>query len=102
MIENERRAGMPFSVLQDELTALDAKGLRRHRRTLDSAQSAHVTVDGKQYLAFCSNDYLGLANHPELVAAARNGATQYGVGSGASHLVLGHARAHEALHRDSP
>jgi 8-amino-7-oxononanoate synthase len=88
---------VPFSVLQDELSALDAQGLRRRRRTLDSAQSAHVTVDGRPYVAFCSNDYLGLANHPELIAAAQAGAAQFGVGAGASHLVLGHARAHEAL-----
>jgi 8-amino-7-oxononanoate synthase len=88
---------VPFFVLQDELSALDAQGLRRRRRTLDSAQSAHVTVDGRPYVAFCSNDYLGLANHPELIAAAQAGAAQFGVGAGASHLVLGHARAHEAL-----
>jgi 8-amino-7-oxononanoate synthase len=79
------------------LADLDAKGLRRHRRTLDTAQTAHVTVDGKKYVAFCSNDYLGLANHPALIAAAQAGAARYGVGAGASHLVLGHARAHEAL-----
>ncbi len=97
MIADEGLAKMPFSVLQDELTALDAKGLRRHRRTLDSAQSAHVTVDGKKYLAFCSNDYLGLANHPAVISAAQIGAAHCGVGSGASHLVLGHARAHEQL-----
>ncbi len=88
---------MPFSALHDALTALDEKGLRRQRRTLDAAQSAHVTVDGKKYLAFCSNDYLGLANHPALIAAAKEGANTYGVGAGASHLVLGHSRAHEAL-----
>ena len=88
---------MPLSGLQDELTALDEKGLRRHRRTRDTPQSAHVTVDGKNYVAFCSNDYLGLANHPDLIAAARDGATTYGVGAGASHLVLGHTRAHEQL-----
>ena len=87
----------PFSTLLDDLTLLEVKGLCRHRRILDSPQSAHVTVDGKQYLAFCSNDYLGLANHPALIAAAQAGATQYGVGAGASHLVLGHARAHEQL-----
>ena len=86
-----------FSTLLADLTALDANGLRRSRRTLDSPQSAHVTVDGKQYLAFCSNDYLGLANHPELIAAAQAGAAAYGVGAGASHLVLGHTRAHEQL-----
>ncbi len=83
--------------LSAQLTTLDVKGLRRTRRTLDSAQSVHVIVDGKQYLAFCSNDYLGLANHPELIAAAQAGAARFGVGAGASHLVLGHARAHEQL-----
>src|SRR6186713_2405455 len=97
MSANEGRNIMPFSVLQDDLTALDEQGLRRYRRTLDSAQSAHVIVDGNKYIAFCSNDYLGLANHPALIAAAQAGAAQYGVGAGASHLVLGHARAHEDL-----
>src|SRR5262245_56535728 len=97
MSAHEGRTGMPFSILQDDLAALDGKGLRRRRRTLDSAQSAHVIVDGKPYLAFCSNDYLGLANHPALIAAARDGVNVYGVGAGASHLVLGHARPHENL-----
>jgi 8-amino-7-oxononanoate synthase len=97
MSEDERRNIMPFSALLDDLTALDEEGLRRHRRTLGSSQGAHVTIDGRPYVAFCSNDYLGLANHPALVAAAQAGAAAYGVGAGASHLVLGHARAHEEL-----
>ena len=97
MSEDEGRNTMPFSALLDDLTALDTKGLRRSRRTLDSPQSAHLTVDGKHYVAFCSNDYLGLANHPALIAAAQAGAADYGVGAGASHLLLGHARAHEQL-----
>jgi len=97
VIADEGRARMPFSVLQDDLNALDEKGLRRRRRTLDSAQSAHVVVEGKQCVAFCSNDYLGLANHPALIAAAQAGANAYGVGAGASHLLLGHARAHAQL-----
>lgn len=97
MNANDAQHGMPFAALRDELAALDAKGLRRHRRILETAQSAQVTVDGKRYLAFCSNDYLGLANHPDLIAAAREGAAHYGVGAGASHLVLGHARPHEQL-----
>ena len=88
---------MTYSALVDDLAALDEKNLRRTRRTLDTPQSAHVTVDGKNYVAFCSNDYLGLASHPELIAAAQSGATQFGVGAGASHLVLGHTRAHENL-----
>ena len=97
MIGKVEHAGTPFSSLQDRLNAIDAKGLRRRRRTLDSAQTTHVVADGKKYLAFCSNDYLGLANHPALIAAAQAGAGQFGVGAGASHLVLGHARAHENL-----
>lgn len=76
---------------------LDARGLKRHRRVLESAQGAHVVVEGREVVAFCSNDYLGLAGDPRLVAAAREGAARYGVGAGASHLILGHATAHHAL-----
>lgn len=83
--------------LAAELAALDGAGLRRFRRVLESAQGPHVTVDGRRYAAFCSNDYLGLAGDPRLIAAAQAGAARYGVGSGASHLVLGHSSAHEAL-----
>ena len=83
--------------LTGELAELDARGLRRFRRTLETAQGPRVTVDGREYVAFCSNDYLGLAADPRLVAAAQEGAARYGVGSGASHLVVGHSGAHEAL-----
>jgi 8-amino-7-oxononanoate synthase len=83
--------------LRAELAELEAQGLRRTRRVLETPQSARVTVDGRGYVAFCSNDYLGLASHPELIEAAREGAARYGVGAGASHLVLGHTRAHHAL-----
>ena len=76
---------------------LDARGLKRHRRILESPQGAHVVVDGREVLAFGSNDYLGLAGDPRLAAAAREGAARYGVGAGASHLILGHAAAHHAL-----
>ena len=51
-------------------------------------------------LAFCSNDYLGLANHPEVIAALQRGAAEYGVGSGAAHLVNGHSSAHHALEQE--
>lgn len=83
--------------LAGELKELDAGGLRRFRRTLETAQGPRVTVDGREYVAFCSNDYLGLAADPRLIAAAQDGAARYGVGSGASHLVVGHSSAHEAL-----
>jgi 8-amino-7-oxononanoate synthase len=79
------------------LTQKQADGLYRRRRTLSSAQGARVVVDGRELLNFCSNDYLGLANHPDVVTAFQQAATRYGVGSGASHLVCGHSAEHEAL-----
>jgi 8-amino-7-oxononanoate synthase len=85
------------TMLAAELVSLEEAGLRRHRRVLESPQRAHVRVDGRDYIAFCSNDYLGLAAHPELAAAACEGAQRYGVGAGASHLILGHTSAHHAL-----
>lgn len=88
---------MPFTELQNELNERAALGLLRQRRTLQSPQSPHIMVDGKSYLSFCSNDYLGLANHPQLIAALQQGAAQYGVGAGAAHLVSGHTQAHHQL-----
>ena len=66
---------------------------------MQTAQRARVTVDGRDYIAFCSNDYLGLAAHPKIVHAACEGAKAYGVGTGASHLILGHTEPHHALER---
>ncbi len=83
--------------LAAELAARDAQGLRRVRRQLASPQQAHVTVDGRDYTAFCSNDYLGLAADPRLAQAAKAGIDRYGVGAGASHLILGHGVAHHEL-----
>ena len=90
---------MPASTAQlaHELAQLDEQGLRRRRRVLATPQRGHVVVDGREYVAFCSNDYLGLAAHPDLIRAAQEGAAQFGVGAGASHLILGHSVAHEAL-----
>ncbi len=88
---------MPFAELQHDLETRAAQGLLRQRRVLESAQGVRVTVDGKPYLSFCSNDYLGLASHPQLISALQQGAQQYGVGAGASHLVSGHSRAHHEL-----
>lgn len=88
---------MPFTKLQNELDDRAAQGLLRRRRMLESAQGVRITVDGQNYLSFCSNDYLGLANHPHLVAALQQGARQFGTGAGASHLVSGHFSAHQAL-----
>ncbi len=83
--------------IQRELAALDDKSLRRRRRHAESPSAPRVMVDGKAMLAFCSNDYLGLAAHPKVVAALQQGADLYGVGSGASHLISGHSRAHAIL-----
>lgn len=88
---------MLYSALAAELAALDARGLKRARRVLATPQGTRVTVDGREFVAFCSNDYLGLASHPALVEAAREGAARFGVGAGASHLILGHSAAHHAL-----
>ena len=90
-------AKMPFSELKTELENRAAQGLLRRRRTLSTSQGVRITVDGKPYLSFCSNDYLGLATHPKLIAALQQGAQQFGVGSGASHLVSGHFDAHHTL-----
>lgn len=74
------------------------KQQRYRQRTVSiSPQGASVTIDGAAYLGFASNDYLGLANHPDVVAAFQQAATEYGVGSGASHLVHGHTHHHHAL-----
>ena len=64
---------------------------------LDSPQGPEVVVDGQQLLAFCNNDYLGLANHPQVIEAWQTGAARWGVGGGASHLVIGHSTPHHAL-----
>jgi 8-amino-7-oxononanoate synthase len=89
--------------MRNELTAslaiLREHGLRRERKTLVSPQGSHVEVDGKRYLAFCSNDYLGLANDPRIVDAVCEAARTFGVGAGASHLISGHALPHEQLER---
>jgi 8-amino-7-oxononanoate synthase len=91
---------MPFSALQSALNERAALGLLRQRRMLQSPQAPHIIVEGKSYLSFCSNDYLGLANHPRLIAALQQGAQQYGVGAGAAHLVSGHGATHHQLEHE--
>ncbi len=81
----------------DELREGD---LYRRRRLLSTAQGPEVECDGRSVVNFCSNDYLGLANHPEVLRAFTRGAERYGVGAGASHLVCGHNAAHHALEEE--
>jgi 8-amino-7-oxononanoate synthase len=86
-----------FSNLKQGLADIDRDGLRRRRRIADSACGAHMTVDGREIIGFASNDYLGLAAHERLRAALVEGAQRYGAGSGGSHLLGGHSRAHAQL-----
>ena len=88
---------MKLEDLRMALAEAEAAGMRRTRRIVESAQSARLTVEGREYLAFCSNDYLGLANHPRLVDAAKQALDEYGVGAGASHLISGHTSLHSQL-----
>jgi 8-amino-7-oxononanoate synthase len=83
--------------LATRLAERRAANLYRQRPLLESPQGPLVQVDGRELLAFCSNDYLGLANHPEVIAAMRAGAEKWGVGGGASHLVIGHSTPHHQL-----
>jgi 8-amino-7-oxononanoate synthase len=86
--------------LEAALAERRAAHLYRTRRVVDGPQGARLMLDGRAVDNFCSNDYLGLANHPDVVAAFKRGAEGYGVGSGASHLVCGHSRAHHALEEE--
>lgn len=90
---------MGFNLEQD-LQARCAAGLYRSRKTLDSPQGPEVIINGQPFLAFCSNDYLGLANHPDVIASFRQATDDYGLGGGASHLVIGHSRAHHQLEEE--
>jgi 8-amino-7-oxononanoate synthase len=86
--------------LRSELDARKEQHLYRRRRIAESAQGPEMRIDGRTVVAFCSNDYLGLANHPEVNQAFRKGIAQWGSGSGAAHLVNGHSMAHHALEEE--
>ncbi len=87
----------PFSQLAPSLDDIARQGLYRSRRVIESPQGIHLQIDGKTIVNFCSNDYLGLANHPDVINAFKAGADRYGVGSGSAHLICGHSAAHHAL-----
>lgn len=86
--------------LPTRLEQLEAAHLTRHRRRVRPAGGAWLWVDGRRMLAFCSNDYLGLSQHPALKQAAMAGIDRYGVGSGASPMVSGHSEANAALEEE--
>ncbi len=79
------------------LLNLKKKGLSRAHKVAQSACDTTQMFNGQRYKTFCSNDYLGLANHPEVIQAAQEALSRYGVGSGASHLISGHQEPHEKL-----
>jgi 8-amino-7-oxononanoate synthase len=88
---------MDLSFLAQEISDLKEKGRYRHLRRMSTPQEAEITIEGKRLLNFSSNNYLGLANHPEIVQAFTEYARQYGVGSGASRLINGHTEVHAEL-----
>jgi len=83
-----------------QLKVREEAGLLRQHRLLESPQQPDAQIDGRSLIAFCSNDYLGMANHPEVKQAAIDAIERCGVGSGASHLVVGHHREHQELERE--
>jgi 8-amino-7-oxononanoate synthase len=86
--------------LSENLSRRRAEGLYRARHVTEGPQTPELVVDGRRMLAFCSNDYLGLAADERLADAVRRGVARYGVGSGAAHLICGHSRAHQALEEE--
>ena len=86
--------------LSTQLQARRDQHLYRERLVVDGPQGVNIRVDGRDYLSFCSNDYLGLANHADVVSAFHRGVDEFGCGSGAAHLITGHSRAHHALEEE--
>ena len=83
--------------ISDELKNIKEAGLYRKLNVVGSAQGAYLEINGKKYLSFCSNNYLGLANNPLVIKAVKDAVEKYGWGAGASRLVSGNMKLHEAL-----
>ncbi len=88
---------MKLDYLSEQLRQLQEEGLYNTIRTIDSAMDGRIVVDGKPVLNFCANNYLGLANHPRLKAAAKNAIDAYGIGPGAVRTIAGTMRLHTQL-----
>ena len=86
--------------LKADLVTRKIEHLYRSRKILESPQSVEPIINGKKVLSFCSNDYLGLANHPDVIKSFKQAADQYGVGSGSAHLVSGHSVEHHLLEEE--
>jgi 8-amino-7-oxononanoate synthase len=89
-----------FDALEQDLQQRRAQRLYRSRQVVESPQGVHLRIAGKDYLNFCSNDYLGLANEPRLVQAMCTTAGEFGAGAGAAHLVNGHMTPHHELEQE--
>ncbi len=83
-----------------QINEIKHQGLYRARRLLESPQGVYIEVDGQKLINFSSNDYLGLANHPDIVSAFKRAASDYGVGSGSAHLICGHHSVHHQLEEE--
>lgn len=83
--------------LAEQLAELTAQHLTRQTRAVERGVTPYVWRDGRQYLNFSSNDYLGLAEHPAMIDAAQHYLKQHGIGAGAAHLITGHTRLHDQL-----
>lgn len=90
---------MIWEELTRQLQSLSENNLLRQRKTLESACGTQAVIDGRTILAFCSNDYLGLASHPALADAVCASARQWGTGSGGSHVINGHMGPHDVLEK---
>ncbi|HIF18326.1 MAG TPA: 8-amino-7-oxononanoate synthase [Cycloclasticus sp.] len=86
--------------LAAQLDALKRQQLYRTRQIVGGPQGPQLVIDGTSFDNFSSNDYLGLANHPEVIAAFQKAASEYGVGSGSAHLICGHSSEHHALEEE--
>ncbi|MCK5121737.1 MAG: aminotransferase class I/II-fold pyridoxal phosphate-dependent enzyme, partial [Methylococcales bacterium] len=89
-----------FSNLSAELEQVKQQNLYRSRRVIASPQGVEVMIDGQLVINFSSNDYLGLANHPQVIKSFQQAAGDYGVGSGSAHLICGHSSSHHALEEE--
>ncbi len=89
-----------FQELESRLHIIADRGLYRSRRVTENGQGIFLEVDGRRLLNFCSNDYLGLASHPDVIRAFQSAAERYGVGSGSAHLICGHSRPHHQLEEE--
>ena len=96
MASMNSKTGMD-AILQAQLDQRHEQFLYRQRLNVASGCGTVLQVEGRSLLNFCSNDYLGLAGHPDIAVALKVGVDTYGTGSGASHLISGHSVAHQQL-----